>query len=91
MILAGLSKRLRQLYTARLGLEAHKNSQYLVDLWGLHPYPAGILMTTAAKIDLAWCRWAVSRAAQVDLAMKSTSGADPAELLTGFLLELANG
>ena len=91
MILAVLGKQLRQLYTARLGFEARKSSQYLVELWGMKTsYPAKKLMDAAAHFDLNWCRRAVSRAAQTDLAMKSTGG-DAAELLTGFLLELANG
>lgn len=89
-ILSVLGKQLRQLYTARLGLEARKGSAYLMELWKLKPYPAGKLMDAARRFDLSWCRWAVSRAAQTDLAMKST-GADAADLLTGFLLELANG
>lgn len=91
MILSVLGKQLRQLYTARLGLEAHKGSRYLVELWNMKTsYPAEKLMNAAARFDLAWCRRAVSRAAETDLAMKS-SGADAAELLTNFLLELANG
>lgn len=90
MILSVLGKQLRQLYTARLGLERHKSSQYLVELWKMHPYPAGKLMSAAPHFELDWCRRAVTRAARTDLAMKST-GADSAELLTGFLLELANG
>ena len=90
MILSVLGKQLRQLYTARLALDAHKSSQYLVELWGMHPYPAGNLMKAAPRFDLKWCRWAVTRAAEVDLAMKST-GSDSTELLTNFLLELAHG
>lgn len=92
MILSVLGKQLRQLYTARLGLEAHKGSQYLVELWGMKTsYPAEKLMSAASRFSLDWCRSAVSRAAQVDLAMKSMAGADSADLLTNFLLELANG
>ena len=90
MILAVLGKQLRQLYTARLGLEAGKSSRYLVDLWNMHPYPAEKLMGAAGRFDGEWCRRAVIRAAQTDLAMKSTGG-DSAELLTGLLLELAHG
>ena len=90
MILSVLGKQLRQLYTARLGFEAHKSGRYLVDLWGMHPYPADKLMSAAARFELAWCRRAVVRAAETDLTMKSP-GADAAELLTGLLLELAVG
>ncbi len=90
MILSVLGKQLRQLYTARLAFEHRKSSQYLVELWGMHPYPADKLMQAARRFDLKWCRRAVTRAAETDLAMKST-GSDSAELLTNFLLELAHG
>ena len=91
MILSVLGKQLRQLYTARLALEAHKGSQYLMELWNMKTsYPAEKLMSAAAHFDLVWCRRAVIRAAETDLAMKST-GSDATELLTDFLLELAHG
>ena len=90
MILYMLGRQLRQLYTARLAFEQRKDSQYLVELWGMHPFPAGNLMKAAPRFDSNWCRRAIARAAEVDLAMKSTSG-DDVELLTNFLLELAHG
>lgn len=90
MILSVLGKQLRQLYTARLARESGKGSSYLVDLWKMHPYPAEKLMNAAGRFDAAWCRRAVVRAAETDLAMKSTGG-DGGELLTNLLLELANG
>jgi DNA polymerase-3 subunit delta len=52
-------------------------------------YPADRLMVSARRFSLPWCRRAVARCAQTDLAMKST-GQDPKELLTTLLLELAN-
>ena len=86
-----LGSQLRQLYTARLAFEAHKGTQYLISLWSMkYSYSADKLMQAAPRFNLAWCRRAVSRAAEVDLAMKS-SGNDAAELLTAFLLELAHG
>lgn len=89
---AALSKQLRQLYTARLALEQHRDTQYLMQLWGMkHHYPAENLMRAAPRFELSWCRQAVSRAAQVDFAMKTSSGAESDELLTAFLLELAHG
>ncbi len=91
MILSVLGKQLRQLYTARLALENHQSTSYLMSLWNMKTsYPADKLMSAAGRFNLKWCRHAVARAAEVDLAMKST-GADGAELLTNFLLELANG
>ncbi len=86
-----LGKQLRQLYSARLAFESHKSSQYLVDLWDMKTsYSADKLMQAASRFNRGWCRWAVARAAETDLAMKS-SGGDAAELLTAFLLELAHG
>ena len=51
-------------------------------------YPAERLMGAARRFSLAWCRWAVIRCGQTDLAMKS-GGGDGEELLTGLLMELA--
>ena len=45
-------------------------------------------MNSARRFSLPWCRKAVVRCAQPDLAMKST-GQDPQQLLTALLLELA--
>ena len=61
----------------------------LAQLWGLKPYPAEKLMKSAKRFSLSWCRRAVVRCGQTDLAMKST-GQDGQELLTTLLLELAN-
>ncbi len=90
MILSVLGKQLRQLYTARLGLQAGKGKEYLIQLWNIKPYPAEKLVRAAPRFSLPWCRRAVCRAAETDLAMKS-GGGDARELLTGFLLELAHG
>lgn len=88
-LLAVLGKQLRQLYTARLAIENRKGSRYLMELWGMRSaYPAERLMQSARWFSLAWCRKAVIRCGETDLAMKST-GADGEELLTGLLMELA--
>ena len=89
-LLAVLGKQLRQLYSARLALEHGKGASYLMELWGMrNSYPAEKLMTAARRFSLSWCRRAVIRCGEVDLAMKST-GADGEELLITFLMELAN-
>ena len=88
-ILAALGKQLRQLYSARLALDGRRSAAYVAQLWGMR-YPADRLMNSARRFSLPWCRRAVIRCAQTDLAMKST-GQDPRELLTALLLELANG
>ena len=88
-LLAVLGRQLRQLYTARLAIENGKGSRWLMELWGLRSsYPAEKLIQSARRFSLPWCRRAVLRCEETDLAMKST-GADAQELLTGFLLELA--
>ena len=48
-----------------------------------------VLARSAKRFSLPWCRRAVVRCGQVDLAMKST-GQDGKELLTTLMLELAN-
>lgn len=88
-LLAVLGRQLRQLYSARLAIEARKSTTYLMELWGMRSaYPAEKLMQSARRFSLPWCRRAVVRCGEIDLAMKSTS-ADGEELLTQFLLELA--
>ena len=88
-LLSILGKQLRQLYTARLAIESGKGKDFLMELWGMrHSYPAEKLMRSARRFSLDWCRRAVIRCQETDLAMKST-GVDGAELLTGLLLELA--
>ena len=41
--------------------------------------------------DLAWCKRAMARCAETDLAMKSVAGADGKDLLLNLMLELAAG
>ena len=88
-LLAVLGRQLRQLYSARLALDRQKGSAYLMELWGMRSsYPAERLMQSARRFSLPWCRRAVVRCGETDLAMKST-GASGEELLIDLLLELA--
>ena len=87
-IMWSLGRQMRQLYSARLCLEQGRGSSQVAQLWGLKPYPADKLVKSARRFTLAWCRRAVIRCAQTDLAMKST-GQDGRDLLTALLLELA--
>ena len=88
-LLAVLGTQLRKLYTARLAIEHRKGVPYLMELWGRRAaYPAERRMQSARRFSLPWCRRAVLRCGQTDLAMKST-GADGEELLIGLLMELA--
>lgn len=88
-ILAVLGRQIRQLYSARLAIEGKKGTAYLTEQWGMKSsYPAERLMQSARRFSLDWCRRAVVRCGETDLAMKST-GADGKELLTGLLMELA--
>lgn len=92
MILAVLGKHFRQLYTARVALEARQSSRWLMELWGMRStYPADKLMDMARRHGLDWCRTAMRRCAETDLAMKSVAGADPNDLLVSLMLELAAG
>ena len=88
-IMWSLGRQMRQLYSARLVLEQRRGASDLAALWGLKPYPAEKLMNSAKRFSLPWCRRAVIRCGQTDLAMKST-GQDGQELLTTLMLELAN-
>lgn len=87
-IMWSLGRQMRQLYSARLALEQGKGASYVASLWGIKPYPAEKLMNSAKRFTLKWCRRAVVRCGQTDLAMKST-GQDGQMLLTTLLLELA--
>ncbi len=87
-IMGAFGKQMRQLYSARLALDGRKNAVWVSKLWGMR-YPADRLMVSARRFSLPWCRNAVIRCAQTDLAMKST-GQDAKELMTTLLLELAN-
>ena len=92
MILAVLGKHLRQLYSARIALETGQGSRWLMDLWGMRStYPADKLMEAARRHGLDWCKHAMARCAETDLAMKSVSGADAKELLIALMLELSTG
>ena len=66
-ILSALSKQLRQLYSARLALDGRRNAAWVAQLWGMR-YPADRLMVSARRFSLPWCRRAVARCAQTDLA-----------------------
>ena len=92
MILAVLGKHFRQLYTARVALETGKGSRWLMDLWGMRSaYPADKLLEGARRHDLAWCKGAMRRCAETDLAMKSVAGAEGKDLLVSLVTQLAAG
>lgn len=92
MILAVLGKHFRQLYTARVALESGQGSRWLMDLWGMRSaYPAEKLLEGARRHGPDWCKTAMRRCAETDLAMKSVSGADGKDLLVSLVLELAAG
>ena len=87
-IMWSLGRLMRQLYSARLVIEQGRGASYLGSLWNIKPYPADKLMKSARRLSTNWCRQAVVRCGQVDVAMKST-GQDGQQLLTTLLLELA--
>jgi len=91
MILAAMGKYFRQLYTARLYLDAGKGRGEFMELWGMKSaYPADKLLDAARRFSLPWCRYAVRRCAEADVALKSSYGQEN-EVLTALLMELASG
>lgn len=91
MLLAVTGRQLRQLLSAKLAQEAGQDAAYLKKLWGIHhDYPARLLMESARRVDLGWCKEAVLLSARTDLQMKST-GRDGEELLKEFLIRLSVG
>ena len=65
-IMWSLGRQMRQLYSARLAIEKGKGAPYVAGLWGLKPYPADKLMTSARRFSLSWCRRAVVRCGQTE-------------------------
>lgn len=91
MILSVVGKCFRQLYTARLLLERRRGPADLASLWNMKSsWQAERLMDAARRYSLPWCRNAVRRCAETDLAMKSYGGEEN-DLLVGLLTELAAG
>lgn len=91
MILSVVGKYFRQLYTARLLLERRRGPADLASLWNMKSsWQAERLMDAARRYSLPWCRNAVRRCAETDLAMKSYGGEEN-DLLVGLLTELAAG
>ena len=91
MILAAMGKYFRQMYTARLYLDAGKGRGEFMELWGMKSaYPADKLLDAARRFSLPWCRYAVRRCAETDITLKSSYGQEN-EVLTALLMELASG
>lgn len=87
-IIGAFGAQMRQLYSARLALEQKRDAAYVAKLWGMK-FQASRLMGSARRFSLSWCRRAVIRSAQTELAMKS-GGGNAEELMTTLLLELTN-
>ena len=87
-LMASLAKQLRQLYAARLGGDRQKNTQWLMELYGLREFQAQKLMQAARRFSPEWYQWALLRCEAADMELKST-GADGQEVLVNLLLELA--
>lgn len=91
MILSVMGKYFRQLYTARLYLDRGKGRAEFMALWNMkNSYPADKLLDAAKGFSLVWCRHAVQRCSETELALKSSYGQDR-ELLVSLLMELAAG
>lgn len=92
MVLAVLGKELRKLYTARLAIDNGRDKFWLMEQWGMRSdYPAKLLLEAARKVSTGWAADAVERCRELDLRMKSVTGADSEAELKLFLMELAQG
>ncbi len=87
-LLSVLGGQLRQLYTAKLALEAGKDAAFLQKLWGLSPYATKLRIGASRRFSMGWCRKALILCAETDLKMKST-GYDKQLQLEMLILELA--
>jgi len=91
MILSVMGKYFRQLYTARLYLDNGKSRDEFMSLWNMkYTYMADKLLDAARGFSLVWCRHAVRRCAETELAMKDAYGQEQ-ELLVSLLMELSAG
>ena len=89
MILAVLGKHFRQLYTARVALEARQSSRWLMELWGMKSdYQAKLLLSAARRTTTAWCADAVKMCQVLDKRMKSQRGLDGVGELKLLLVRL---
>jgi DNA polymerase-3 subunit delta len=74
MTLGALGRQIRGIYAARLALERGKGVKEIMEIMGYRSkYPAGLLLESARKRSLAWCRRAVSLCYEADIALKSQS------------------
>lgn len=89
MILSVVGQYFRQLYAARLVMDRRGSAAELAKRFAIPEWKARQLMAAARRYSLPWCRAAVRRCAQTDLAMKSWAG-EERELLVSLLMELAN-
>ena len=90
-ILTVMGRHFRQLYTARLAVDAGLKREEFMSLWAIrYPFQADKLLDGARKFSLEWCRHAVRRCAETDLLIKQSYGQEE-EILTGLLLELSAG
>lgn len=92
MLLALMGKELRKLHTARIALDTGRDKFWLMERWNMRSdYPAKLLLENARRCSRGWCANAVRRCYEVDLRIKSVSGADGAAELKMLLMELAQG
>ena len=90
MILAAVGKELRQLYTARMALDAGKDRFWLKQVWGMNSdYPAKLLLQAARRVDHRWCQDAVQACQVLDRRMKSEKNIESEDELKLFLMGLA--
>lgn len=85
-----IGRQFRQLYIARLVLEAHGGTRKLKELCGIsYDFIAEKLMTSARQFSLAWCRRALVGMGQAEARAKNGTGGDLKEELLLLLLSLS--
>lgn len=88
-LIFGVSLKLRQLYAARLCLDAGEDSSDLMEISGIkYPFQAKNLMSAARNMTTEEARSAVSLCAEA--AFEMNSGSEPGEALTMLLVKLAS-
>lgn len=87
-ILSALGRQLRQVWSARLALEAKQGDNYLAGLWNLKSgWQIRKIWEAARRHSLRWCRRAVELMQEADWQMKL--GGDEEAVLTALMLQLA--
>lgn len=88
-LLAIIGSQIRKLYVAKIALAEGRDAAYIKTCFEMKSsYPATLLMQSAKRFSVQWCRNAVELCAEYDFKMKSSSF-DDEDLLKQLILEFA--